>query len=175
MKAFAPVLILFIACTGADKKNETVIKSDSTEAAQGVYTSDEFFKLSSYLTHVPVDSAGLKQIDSTCVIFINPTIAQMDAMTKEYGDELESVVDDSFYYQGIALGVIDSLKIKRTDAGPATYLKLNGAKQSYTLNIRKEGFPAWNIIFFHKNKEPEIVPALDVTPDKAKTYFSPLP
>ena len=177
MKLFAPVLMLLflIACSGAGTKNETPMASDSTEAAQGVYSSDEFFSLSSYLTHIPVDSMDVQQIDSTCVIVITPTIAQMDAMTKEYGDDLESVVDDSFYYQGIALGIIDSLKLRRVDAGRATYLQLNGANKSYTLNIRKEGFPAWNIIFFHKEKEPEIIPSMDVTVEKAQSYFSPIP
>ena len=137
--------------------------------------SDEFFSLSSYLINTPVDSTDVQQIDSTCVIVVTPTIAQMDAMTKEYGDDLESVVDDSFYYQGIALGIIDSLMLKRVDAGKSTYLQLNGAKKSYTLNLRKEGLPAWNIIFFHKEKEPEIVPSVDVTVEKAKSYFSTQP
>jgi hypothetical protein len=173
MKSFAPVLMLsfLMGCSGAGTKNETPLAADSTETEPGVYGSEEFFSLSSYLTHSPVDSSDVQQIDSTCVIVITPTIAQMDAMTQEYGDDLESVVDDSFYYQGIALGIIDSLQLKRVDAGNAEYLKLKGTKQTYTLNVRKEGLPAWNIIFFHKEKEPEIVPSMDVTVEKTQSYF----
>lgn len=166
------VLILLTACSPGAKNESPVEVADTTQISEDVYSNAEFFSLASYLTNEPADPADVQQIDSSCIIVITPTMAQMDAMTKEYGDELESVVDDAFYYQGMALDIIDSLKIKSVNADTKSFLKLNGSTKSYTLNIRKPNLPAWNIVFFHKDKEPEIVSAVDITVEKALTYFS---
>lgn len=146
--------------------------ADSTQyASEDAYS--RYYKLDSYLTESPVEAKDVQEIDSTCVIIITPSIAQMQAMEKEYGDDFESVVDDAFYYQGVAISIIDSLQIKRVDAKEVPFILLKGHNdRNYTLHIRKSGLPEWNIVFFNIYKQPEIISAIDLTPEKTKDYFA---
>jgi hypothetical protein len=37
--------------------------------------------------------------------------------------------------------------------------------------MRKEGAPAWNLIFFKTKKDPEIISITDLSKEKIMTYF----
>jgi hypothetical protein len=167
-----PVAILLCSCFGSEKKTEKAVAVDSTQyASEDAY--EKYYNLDSYLTESPVDAKDVQEINTNCALIVTPSIAQMQAMEKEYGDDFESVVDDAFYYQGIAVGIIDSLQIKRVDAKEVPFVLLKGNNnRNYTLNIRKSGLPEWNIVFFNVNKQPEIISAIDLTPEKAKDYFA---
>jgi hypothetical protein len=166
------VVTLLCSCFGSEKKTEKAVPVDSTQYASGD-TYSQYYKLDSYLTESPVEAKDVQEIDSTCAIIITPSIAQMQAMEKEYGDDFESVVDDAFYYQGMAISILDSLQINRIKAKEVPFVLLKGSNsRNYTLNIRKLGLPEWNIVFFDIYKQPEIISAIDLTPEKAKDYFA---
>jgi hypothetical protein len=131
-----------------------------------------YFILENYFpgTEVVVDAAELQLIDSTCAILVYPTDEQLAVLQQEYGDDFASVAEDNTYYHGLAIEMLDSIDIE-TDNAEKRIIQFKNATQTWTLDIRKEGAPAWNLIFFTEEKGPMIVPYVDLSHDRIKEYF----
>ncbi len=133
---------------------------------------DKIYKLESYIEKSKIDNSKLQNINFDCAILIYPTDRQISEMKKEQGEEsFYTVADDNMYYQGTAIGLLDSLKIK-TITAEKTYLKLTGEKNSWTLNLRKKGLPAWNLILFKKDKEPQVISTVGINENQICEYFN---
>ncbi len=143
---------------------------DSTE---GEYNYEDQFKLDNYLVYVNIDNNDLQEISESVALLVYPTDVQIEEMKKEYGEEdFYTVADDASYYQGTAIGMIDSLGVNKMTAKKRFIrFKRQSEKSTWTLDIRKAGTAEWNIIFFHKDKDPEIISAIDLTYEKIKSYF----
>jgi hypothetical protein len=129
-----------------------------------------FLDLNNYLTDSAPQPETLIIIDSTCTIIIDPTADQITKMEAELGDDMATVADDNSYYQYEATKKLDSLNVKMVFA-EKRFIKLQGVSQTWTLDIRKEGAPAWNIILFHTGKKPEVISPIDVSNEKINEYF----
>lgn len=163
-----PVLILTLC--GCQNPTQESASTDSTQVASGENLSyDELFNLPNYLTDESI-SGDVQSLDSSCAILIYPTEDQIAELKKTEGDEnFETIADDSNFYQGYATSLLDSLGIKTVTA-QNNYVRLRG-KQTWTLAIHKKGLPEWNLILFNSSKEPEIIPAINLTVAKAVEYF----
>jgi hypothetical protein len=132
---------------------------------------DSYLRFSNYLVEDLGYSGDFQEIDSTCAVLIYPTNQQVDKMKKEYGEEdFYIVADDGNYYQGTAVGMLDSLKVSSISA-EKNVLKFVGKDTLWLVDIRKEGAPEWNIIFFNRKKSPEVVSVADLTYEQIIEYF----
>ncbi len=151
----------------------TVLAIDTVEVIDTTkFEYNDYGKLESYLAKTKVNPSLLDTIDFDCAILIYPSERQIDEMEKEYGeDDFYTIADDNQYYQGQAIGLIDSVGIK-TIAVSKQFLRLKGTEKSWDLDIRKKNLPPWNVIFFKATKEPKIISAIDLTIDQIKSYFN---
>ena len=175
MKFLISVITIFtlLSCSKTDKSS-TATSADSlqTEIKDSVEVdSDSYLKLESYTAPDQTDTALYYIIDHDCAVIISPTDKQIDDMIKLNGeDDFATIADDFSYYQSVALQKLDSAGVK-TESSEKQYLKFVGDKGAWTLDIRKQDMPAWNIIFFKKNKDPEIISAIDLTNEHVRDYF----
>ena len=136
--------------------------------------SSTYYELVNYFKdlEVAVKPAEIQTVDSTCAILIYPTEEQLAELKTEYGDNFQTVASDNIYYHGMAIQMLDSINVETVTAN-ARYINFKGrtGTQAWTLDIRKEGAPPWNLIFFHRNKKPEIVPFVDLSKQKIVDYF----
>jgi hypothetical protein len=91
-------------------------------------------------------------------------------MKKEGEEDFYTIADDNGWYQGMAIGMIDSVGIRKTTAN-GQFLRLKGQQKTWELDIRKKNLPAWNLVFFKTTKAPVIVSTVDLTVDQVKDYF----
>jgi hypothetical protein len=173
---FLFILILLLwSCTGATDKagNSTDSlqnsKADTTHTAELDY--DSYLVLDNYFPSSEVDTSKLQTFNSDCAILVYPTKEQIEEMKKEEGeDNFYTGADDSNWYQGQAIQLMDSLGIKQTTA-TKQFIKLVGDQKTWTLDIRKKNMPAWNLVFFKKTKTPLIIPAIGLTTEQIQAYF----
>lgn len=163
------LLAICICCKNAGKQ-ETATSDSTAVVSDEKLTYDQLFKLETYLAEDKMAETDMQSIDSSCAIVIYPTEDQIAELKKTEGEEnFETIADDSNFYQGTAIRLLDSLGIKTVTA-QRNYLRLTG-KQKWTLAIRKKNLPEWNLILFNTSKEPEIIPAINVTATKVMDYF----
>ena len=160
--------------TSDNKSNNITTDSLTTVTSDTITTHDldyeSLFKLDSYLTK-SIDNKKIETVDYDCAILIYPTDEQIEEMKKTVGEEdFYTIADDSQFYQGTAIGMIDSVGIK-TKTVNGQFLRLKGNEKTWDLDIRKKNLPEWNIIFFMTTKEPKIISAIDLTVDEIRTYF----
>jgi hypothetical protein len=137
------------------------------------HDSTTFFVLTNYLkdSAQEVPRSDLQVVDSTCAVIIYPTDEQLDILKFETGDKFMEIADAYSYYQGIAIVLLDSIDIG-TIEGEKRFITFKGRKsKKWELDVRKEGAPAWNLIFFKPSKDPEIVSITDLSREKILTYF----
>lgn len=183
------LIFFIIICTrlfSCSKKEPTVeilkqdtlvanVDSISTEKVYTAATLDEYkamYDLQSYL--IDVDSPNMEEIDFDCAILIFPTEEQIERMKKDYKEEdFYIVADDNNWYQSKAIDIIDSLGVKRITANER-YIKLKGEDKIWILDVRRDNLPSWNLIFFKRTKEPQIISPVDLTPEAARDFFEML-
>ncbi|MCB0488410.1 MAG: hypothetical protein R2820_11180 [Cyclobacteriaceae bacterium] len=128
------------------------------------------FELSNYLV---LRDSGLNDIDTVdfdCAILVYPTLDQIEGMKEEEGEKDFYIgADDSNWYQAQSIEMIDSVGV--TKIGANRYLHLVGFDKTWNLDVRKEGLPAWNLIFFKTTKEPEVISTIDLTVAQVRDYF----
>ncbi len=174
-KSLLLISVFVVACNSSQKKNRDR-QNDSTSFSQKDSTKapSNYQKLTfdDYIETKTVSAGEVQEISESCALIISPTDDQIEQMKKEYGeDDFYTVADDATFYQGTARKIIDSLGVKTIDANKSL-VKFNGSQQkSWTLTIRRKYAPEWNIILFHKEKQPEIVTPIDATGEKVKKYF----
>ena len=149
--------------------NSNSSKGDMTATPEIDYES--LFKLESYLTNNVTVDTSLQIIDYDCAILIYPNDKQIEEMKKTEGEEnFYTAADDANWYQGLAIGTMDSVGVKQISAS-GQFLRLRGKSRTWDLDVRKKNFPPWNLIFFKRDKEPEIISTVDLTTQKVKEYF----
>ena len=148
----------------AIKMPMNTIRDSNNQVSNDVLTIDD------YLVEGITDSA-VQNISGSLVLIIQPTEEQIDEMIKEYGeDTFYTVSDDANFYQGTALGLIDSIGVK-TATAEKRYIRYRGVIREWLLDVRKQNTPPWNMIFFHPEKRPEIVSSIDVSEEMIKDFF----
>lgn len=181
MKSLHAFIVLFVlmSCTSkkqqSDSKTTDSLTIHSVDKIELVDTSkfeyEDYERLESYLSKIEIKNSNFEVIDFDCAILIYPTDRQIEEMKKENGeDDFYTIADDSQYYQGTAIRIIDSIGIKTITASKQ-FLRLKGKDKSWDLDIRKKNLPAWNIIFFKRTKEPKIISAIDLTVEQTKQFF----
>jgi hypothetical protein len=152
------ILILFLSllgCSGVDNRaNDDVIDTSSSEKVYTALSLDEYKEMYNIQNFITTDAneSETETIDFDCAILIYPTGDQIEEMKNQMGeDDFYIVADDNNWYQGTAIGVIDSLNIKKFTASER-YLVLQGDSKSWTLDIRKDNSTSWNLIFFKRTK-----------------------
>jgi hypothetical protein len=171
---------MLTGCSSGDRSHVSVTDSSASvkitdsitdKRVYAVASLDEYkamYALQSYLTKA-TDSAEI--IDFDCAVLIYPTEQQMEETKNTLGDDnFYIVADDNNWYQGRAIGLLDSLNIRHETAG-GKYLTLKGRTKTWTLDIRKDNLPAWNLIFFKTTKEPRIIPTAGLSITEIKEYF----
>jgi hypothetical protein len=176
---YLATVIVFFSCNSAQKEaheDEAVKSEESLESGFDPTSFESFLRLENYLSATKVVDSELQVIDSSCAIFVNPTGRQMKEMREAYGEEgLASLTDDNGYFQSNARRILDSVSVKIRDADKR-FIKLIGEDgRTWILDLRKAGAPEWNLIIFNTRREPEIVPAIDLTQNKAVRYFDKTP
>jgi hypothetical protein len=142
-----------------------------------VYTAlplDEYqlmYDIRSYVT-TSANASETETMAATCAILIYPTQEQIEEMKQRMGDEdFYIAADDNNWYQGKAIGLLDSLNIKIVTA-KTRYLMLKGDNKTWILDLRKENLPSWNLIFFHRTKKPKVVSTVDLDFGQVQEYFA---
>jgi hypothetical protein len=154
-------------------KNDSSIKDSSiSEARFDKNDSLSYFILSNYVASDEIKPAPseIQAIKSACAVLVYPTDEQIQAMKKEYGDNFDTIAGDNGYYHGLAIEMLDSIDIETVNA-EKRFLLFKSKSNSWTLDIRKEGAPAWNLVFFSLQKKPLIVPITDLSHNKIIEYF----
>ena len=127
------------------------------------------YDLQSYLTDV--DSPNMEMIDFDCAILIFPTEEQIEGMKKDYKEEdFYIVADDNNWYQAKAIEIMDSLSVRQITA-KERYIKLKGENKTWTLDIRRDNLPSWNLVFFKRTKEPQIISVVNLTAETTRDFF----
>ncbi len=144
-------------------------KTDTTQTAELDYNS--YFILENYLMSNEVDNSKLQRINSDCAILVYPTDEQVEEMKEKEGEEnFYTGADDSNWYQGQAIHLMDSMGIKQT-AASKQFLQFVGEQKTWTIDIRKKNMPAWNLVLFKKTKAPLIIPTVGLTIEQLQDYF----
>ena len=132
---------------------------------------ESLFNLESYLVNNLTDNSTLEIIDIDCAILIYPTVDQINEMKENEGEEdFYIIADDNNWYQAMAIQMVDSVGVRKKSAS-GQYLRLKGQNKTWDLDIRKNGFPQWNLIFFKRTKEPQIISTVDLTVEQIREYF----
>jgi hypothetical protein len=174
---FTITAFALLSCSKTTDKNSNAASDslkltikDSVSNATAI-DYDSYLKVESYVVPDQTDTSTCYVIDHDCAVIVNPTDKQIDEMIKLNGeDDFATIADDFSYYQSMAMQMIDSVGIK-SESFEKQYVKFIGEKKSWTLDVRKQNMPAWNIIFFKKNKDPEIISAIDLTSNHVRDYF----
>jgi hypothetical protein len=196
LRFYAIVFSFFFACSNPDKENK-INEADSLNNANDTTQqrpiladtvnidtltakvkfnkedSTTYFVLANYfkdsLAQIP--RTDLQIVDSTCAVIIYPTDEQLDNLKFETGDKFMELADAYSYYQGRAIEMLDSIDIG-TVHGEKRYITFKRSKSKlWELDVRKEGAPAWNLIFFKPTKEPQIVSITELSKERIMTYF----
>ena len=153
---------------------ESTQKTSVLNSAKVEYTYGDEFKLDNYLVYVHIDTNDLQTIEKTVALLAYPTDTQIEEMKKKYGeDDFYTIADDANFYQGTAIGLIDSLGIATVTAEKRFIeFRDDNTKSSWTLDIRNKHASPWSIIFFKKGKKPQIVSTIDWDYEEMKNYFA---
>jgi hypothetical protein len=169
--------LLLVACrqekqvdNAADSLSST--KMDSallTQVDEGEYERFQDFRNYVVKGEVPVEE--IQVIDSVAALIVNPTDEQIDQMLKENGEEdFSTIADDASFYQSEGIIALDSFGINTVDA-TKRYIKFVGRTESWVLDIRQKGAPAWNIIFFDPKTTPQVNSWVDINFDELIAYY----
>jgi hypothetical protein len=165
--------IALLAACANPRQTANDVAADSTYVSSSDSVVVDFSNVENYLYTGPVDASAIDILDEDCALLVYPTESQIEDMKKEYGDDdFYTIADDSQFYQASAIEKLDSAGIRQVVSNVKNYVRFKGANREWTLDVRKKGFPEWNIIFFKKDKAPKIVYGVDVRTDSIKAYFN---
>jgi hypothetical protein len=187
-----PIFFIFSNCTGPEKETvahadtltirfpnspaKTIHSAPDSTRKQQVFTktdSQSYYVLGNYFSNTAQKPyrSEVQVVDSTCAVLIYPTAEQLKALQEALGADFDLLIDDNTYYQGLAIEMLDSIDVETINA-EKRFITFKGEKSgTWTLDIRKQGAPAWNLIFFKASKEPRVVPMADLSHQKIIDYF----
>jgi hypothetical protein len=143
------------------------------EVAFDTTDSTTYYVLENYYPDSVYTVADLQMIDSTCAVIIYPTDEQLATLRLLTSEHFMQIADAYSYYQGRAIEMLDSIDIGTVSAQK----RFIGFKSSdrklkpWELDVRKEGAPAWNLIFFKTDKQPEIISITELSKTRIMEYF----
>jgi hypothetical protein len=146
---------------------------DSAIVPSGDSDSDyeRFQDFRNYIIKDNVPADEIQVIDSVSALIVDPTDEQIERMIRENGEEdFSTIADDASFYQSEGVMALDSFGIHTVDANKR-YIKFVGKSESWVLDIRQKGAPAWNIIFFDPKKSPQINSWVDINFDELIAYY----
>ena len=172
-------IIIILVCFSCGVKTvetaSSVADATPSDSAQNGFDEnnyESFLDLENYKVNEIPDASDIEVVDSSSVIVVVPSEQQVKEMEEKYGEDFYTIADDASFYQAEAMMRLDSVGVKKVVVGSVQrYVQLKGTSGSWLLDVRKEGAPEWNMIFFHVDKTPEIVSSIDVTTDKIKEFF----
>ena len=170
------IAIIFLWSCGASQTEDRFSALDSTTSTRefgfDANTYESYLRLENYLTETKIPGEDIQVISFSCAILVNPTAERLSEMTEDYGeDDLATLIDDQGYFQSNARHILDSASVRIVEA-EKRFIKCSGENsKTWLLDVRKEGAPPWNIILFNSRKEPEPVPATDLTRNKVAQFF----
>lgn len=174
-------LLLLIAVFGllSCTKNTKRSSANATDSLQSTtidssYTSESDYnrqyQLINYVTE-NFDEEKSLILGFDCAILIPPSEQQIEEMKVALGKEtFYTVADDSQFYYGLAVEMIDSAGIQKVTFNDQ-FLRLKGESKTWDLDVRKKDLAYWKIILFRTDKEPEVVSVFDFTSAKLKAFF----
>lgn len=173
--SWALLLTLLFSCNSKSATSDTVEDTNDVPALQipeeTAQEFDRWYQIQNYIVQGNIPDDSIQVVDAVGVIVINPTDEQIDKMIREYGeDDFYTVADDNSFYQASAMAQLDSFAV-HTVMAEKRYLKLAGNGKTWLIDVRPEGAPEWNMIFFDKTQEPKVMSAIDVTPEELASYF----
>lgn len=175
MKLVAAIVSVFVimSCSKPSDNQANTEQPDTLQTLRQrlIDTTEVYNQFQEYLDYGAIDTAKLLVIDYDCALLVYPTEEQIEEMKKEYGeDDFYAIADDANFYQGTAIGLLDSLKVKTVTA-TKPFVRFNGVRSTWTLNLKKKGLPKWNLIFFKTKEEPAIKDAVGLTAQDVNNYF----
>lgn len=180
MKRYLLVLFCLIVIVACNKAKENVSDADSTVIPRDTITVNKiandstyerFRDFRNYLVKGEVSEAEIQVIDFVSALVVSPTDEQIKAMIEENGEEdFSTIADDASFYQSEGTIALDSFGIKTIDA-EKRYIRFVGESESWLLDIRQKGAPAWNIIFFDPKKKPQVNSWVDINFDELIAYY----
>lgn len=179
------IVVIFIGLLSCSRTNDTQSDISQNEILSTVdtnsvsvdtvttwnYDYESFYKLESYLIDSLSSDSTIEIVDFDCAILVYPTSEQIDEMREADGEEdFYTAADDSNWYQSKAIEILDSLGVKQV-LPKGQYLRIKGENRTWDLDIRKKNLLTWNLIFFNRNKEPQIISTVDLTIEQVGEYF----
>lgn len=160
--------------TSALAAEDSIIVRDTAITTFDRNDPSSYLKLANYMhpLHLLPEPEEIQTVDSTCALLIYPSDEQLEALKKESGDDFRMIATDNTYYHGVAIEMLDAINVE-TIVAEARYIDFSDpkTKKLWRIDIRKEGAPAWNLIFFKEGHEPEIIPYADLSKEKIHEYF----
>ncbi len=144
---------------------------DSIKSARYEKAYEESFVLKNYIVgNVPAND--VQKLDSDAVVFIYPDSVQVEQMKKEDGeDDFYTGADDAQYYQGQALEMCDSVKMKHITP-EKRYIQFVSKVKTIYFDTRAKAARGWMTVFFRTDSLPRIVSVFDAISDSTlKAYF----
>jgi hypothetical protein len=168
------LIMVLVACARTkDSQTQTTDLTTSHLRLQDTARIDinQLYLLESYLYDQPLDTAQVIEVDFDCAILVFPSDEQIQQMKIEYGEQdFYIIADDNNWYQGTSIGLLDSANVMKVTP-KKQFVRLVGNEGTWTINLRRTGALAWNLIFFNQEKKPEIISTVDLTIEKIRTYF----
>jgi len=172
-KIFLTIAIGLLGCSQGDKKNSAQRDHPDSTGTYSSLTLDEYKAFygrdsSAFKTGEPIDMT----IDFDCAVVLYPSDEEISEMKEAYGEEdFYIVADDSNWYLGMAIAMLDSLGIKMATVHGDS-LKFKGESGRWDFDIKKDSLSGWNIILFSRTKGPRLISTVDITVDEIRDYFS---
>jgi hypothetical protein len=168
MKYFLIFSLGLFSCSKGDSKVASQEDSINSKPVYSALTLDEYKEFDNSDT---TDMSSDLTIDFDCAVLIYPTEAEIDEMKKEYGeDDFYVIADDNNWYQGRAIGMLDSLGIKKATVHGDS-LRFKGETKTWGFDLKRDSLIGWNLILFSRTKGPQVVSTADLTTQQIRDYF----
>jgi hypothetical protein len=138
------ILLILVCCSCGVKTVETnsalTEVGDTLRAGFDENNYESFLDLKNYRVDGQPDAAQILLVDSSAVVIVNPTDAQVKELEEKYGEDFYTIADDASFYQSEAMMRLDSAAIRQISLSPdQRYVRLKGNASSWLLDLRKEG------------------------------------
>ncbi len=176
-KYFLFISLLLFSCNSKSNQETQIETEEKTneELSTGISAEEEFalgFDISTYLVEVNPDSTETFYLRQNCAIFIGPSEDQLNELRRQFGyHEFADIVDDNVLYEIVAKETLNTYNICNlsTNKRYIVFTKPDGShividtKAPYSLK--------WNLMFFHLEKDPEVIDILEIETQKILSYF----
>jgi hypothetical protein len=171
------LITILIGSCNSSTKNEIVTEDVyKEELSSGISSEEEFalgFDINTYLTDYIPDSTESLLLKQNCAVFIGPSEAQLEVLRTQFGSqEFNAIVEDNLIFEITAREMIGSLNICNIST-QKRYIVFQKPDETFIVVDTKAPYSLkWNLIFFHYDKDPEVVDMLEVDLINIANYFN---